>query len=86
METARTIHTPPRKQFRAGTDIEEAVFLMTSAFQAISQGWPAVYFKPGSLAGSVPVIDLDAMIRDAGSLAVEMQQEITRRTANEKEN
>ena len=77
-EQAKTPHQQ-FKQFPPGTDRRIAAKLVAQAFQAISAGWPAVYFKTGAFAGSVPTIDLDAMIRDAGALAVEIQHEANRR-------
>lgn len=71
---------PRLAMFAVDTSTEEMAHLMGTALTTIAGGWPALYFKQGSLQGSVPVIDLDAMVRDAGALAVELQKEIDRRT------
>lgn len=78
--TETQLHRPPLAMFAVDTSTEEMARLMGTALTTIAGGWPALYFKQGPLQGSVPVIDLDAMIRDAGALAVELQKEIDRRT------
>lgn len=79
MADLKTPH-PKLAMFQPDTSPEEMARLMGTALTTIAGGWPALYFKQGSLQGSVPVIDLDAMVRDAGALAVELQKEIDRRT------
>lgn len=78
--TQAQLHRPPLAMFAVDTSTEEMARLIGTALTTIAGGWPALYFKQGSLQGSVPVIDLDAMVRDAGALAVELQKEIDRRT------
>jgi hypothetical protein len=70
---------PTLTRFRPDTTPEEAARLIGSAFSATAAGWPAVYFKQASLTGAPAVIDLDAMVRDAGALAVQIQAEADRR-------
>ena len=77
MEPKPHPHTPA--QFAPDTSAEEAGRLMAAAFQAIAQGWPVIYFKTAALEGAAPTINLDAMVTDAGALAVQMQREIDRR-------
>ena len=68
------------EQFSDDTTTEQATALMGLAFHAITQGWPAIYFRQPALNGSPAIIDLDAMIRDSGNLAILLQKEILYRT------
>lgn len=70
--------------FEPGTHHADAAEWMATAIKAVASGWSAAYLKQSPIQGTVTVA-IDAMVRDAGELAVKLQAEARRRMSPGKE-
>lgn len=61
-------------KFRRGTNLGEAAWLLGLGMKAVSAN-AGLYLKAPGITGLMPSVDHSAMVRDAGEVAVRIQEE-----------